>query len=401
MNVPPETWHTFLFLIWIAQSKVVRAANMYVKLHKNTTDIYCARDGECPDHDPAKRVAEDICSSLVAISNPGQLFFSQDYQHLQRPWVDNPTTTAPTSPTITEAIHSVLHLEVEGLDGETVMNIIQELQQNGCLSFPISAFVRDQFLGESTTDTLGLESNCDCHKLYHICLEKWGFSNCVQIGECNILHIGNRAINGDNYILDSANWNKTFFGDGTNLQYTTNSIAYFADDFNIVIDITGQGVSDTCNKVIRIPVAADHWEQLVSPDKLFSFWKLRVMGYRAADANTMLYVISKTKLSIMEAPEHFGNFYCTEILNGQWKNSACFIASELCSEALNKREIFNTMFEIDLDEFWSDKVKPLVDGLECGSCSSFISQNIRGGVVKNKIIFLHFFFFVIGGIMFF
>ena len=346
MNVPPETWHTFLLLIWIAHSKEVRAANIHVEVKNNTKPVSCARNPDsCNGGDPAKRVAEDVCSSLVTISNPGELFFfPQGYQHLQRPWVDNPTATVATSPTVSEAIHSLLHLEVEGLDGETVESIIQELQQNGCLSFPIGAFVRDQFLGESTTDTIDLESNCDCDKLYHICLERWGFSNCVQIcGECNILHIGNAAILGDTYLMDSASWNKTFFGDGTNLQYTTNSIAYFADDFNIVIDITGQGVSDTCNMIIRIPVAADHWEQWVSSEKLFSFWKLRAMGYRAADADTMAYVFSKTKQSIMEAPEHFKNFYCTEILSGQWKNSTCFIKSKLCSEALSKKESFNTV----------------------------------------------------------
>ena len=46
-------------------------------------------------------------------------------------------------------------------------------------------------------------------------------------------------------------------GDGTSLQYTANSIAYFA---NVIIDITGHGVSDTCNKVIRIPAATEFWE---------------------------------------------------------------------------------------------------------------------------------------------
>ena len=167
MYVPPETWLTSLLLVWIAQSGEVLADNISFASTELEVDPEILYD---------KRGAEDICSGFGTISNPRELFFPQDYQHLQRPWVDNPTATAATSDAVSQAIHSLLYLEVEGLDGERVENVIQEYKNNGCLSFLIGDSVRDQFLGEITTDIIDLESNCDCGKLYHICSSKWGFS---------------------------------------------------------------------------------------------------------------------------------------------------------------------------------------------------------------------------------
>ena len=76
---------------------------------------------------------------------------------------------------------------------------------------------------------------------------------CLYMNGCSVVYIGDdKDMHGETCITDFTNWNDTFSGDGTSLQYTTNSIAYFA---NIVIDITGHGVSDTCDKLIRIPAA--------------------------------------------------------------------------------------------------------------------------------------------------
>ena len=207
-------------------------------------------------------------------------------------------------------------------------------------------------------------------------------------------------MHGDTFLIDSANWNKIYFGNGTSLQYTTNSIAYFADKLKVVIDITGHGVSDTCDKLILIPATADNWDEWVTAKKLFHFWKLRVMGYRAADADTMSYVITKTMKLVTEMPEYFQNLYCTAILSRQIKNSTCSIPKDLCSEVMRKKKEFNDMFEIDLDVFWSDRVKPLVAGLEYESCSSFTRGNICSAVVKNGANYLLFLSFVIVEIMF-
>ena len=147
---------------------------------------------------------------------------------------------------------------------------------------------------------LDMESNCEPEQLLEECEREWGNSNC---GGSNIVHVGNKDANdGTTDVIDAANWNGTFFGDGIALEYTTNSLAYFADGLNIVIDITGTGITDTCTMKIRIPVDAnmrDEWT-LQSYIKVFWFWKLRKKGYTAIDD------VSNAKALIMN-PEDKNN----------------------------------------------------------------------------------------------
>ena len=173
-----------------------------------------------------------------------------------------------------------------------------------------------------------------------------------------------------------AAWNEIFYGDGTSLEYTTNSLGYYAYGQDIVIDITGQGVSDTCQKIIRIPVTPIKRSQWESPEKLYSFWKLRVIGYTAADTNTMEYVISRTKNSITENPKSFTMFYCIIVLSGEFENSTCTVHNEVCSRALQRKQMYDEAFEMDLEFFWSDKAKSLVDELVCSSCSELAGDKM-------------------------
>ena len=83
---------------------------------------------------------------------------------------------------------------------------------------------------------------------------------------------------------------RTFFGSGVALEYTTNSLAYFSSGLDIVIDVTGYGINDTCNKEIRIPVGKDmryEWANYKNDTtKVYHYWKLRVKGYNPVDMNT-------------------------------------------------------------------------------------------------------------------
>ena len=92
----------------------------------------------------------------------------------------------------------------------------------------------------------------------------------------------------------------TFFGNLTNLEYTTNSLGYYDDTVNnrgIVIDFPGSGVNDTCNKVIRIPVPRDQWDDWYSGNywKIFRCWKLLAKGYDAEGDELPSFIKNKTK----------------------------------------------------------------------------------------------------------
>ena len=287
--------------------------------------------------DYTRRSVGDACSEYETVADPEDFLLPQGFQHLPRPWVDNPPATTGTSATVTQGIDCLFRLKVPGLGGQRIADVVEELKREGCLSFPWGGSVRDQFLGALPAD-LDMESNCSPDKMQKICEDNWGSSNCPRFG-VKIIHIGDFGVKErETDILDAANWNDTFFGDGTGLEYTTNSIAYFAEEINIVIDITGRGINDTCSKTIRIPVPAKDRDKWKSSDKLYRFWKLRVKGYTAADTDTMSYIVKEAKESIVKDPEKFKNFYCNAALDGNWTNSQCKIESEKCWGALKKRK---------------------------------------------------------------
>ena len=73
-----------------------------------------------------------------------------------------------------------------------------------------------------------METNCDRELFYEICVAKWRAPNCQSGGMA--AHIGSKKDRndlGNTDIIDTANWQETFFGYGKDLEYTTNSIAYF------------------------------------------------------------------------------------------------------------------------------------------------------------------------------
>ena len=172
-----------------------------------------------PGDKVVRRSAVDVCSDFTTASTPYSFVFPWGFHHL-------PTTGS--SATVTQGMNHIFSLRVPGLGGQTIADVVEELEREGYLSFPWGESVRDLFFGELLWD-LDMESNCDADILERICLEKWGLSNCHQ-SKGSIVHIGEeKAEHEETNNIDAASWNETFFGDGTSLEYTTNSISYFRD----------------------------------------------------------------------------------------------------------------------------------------------------------------------------
>ena len=100
------------------------------------------------NREDAKRSAEDVCSDFAAASNPNRFVFSRGFHHLPRPWIDNPTATTGTSATVTQGMNHLFSFRVPGLGGQTIADVVEELEREGCLSLPCGESVRDQFFGE-------------------------------------------------------------------------------------------------------------------------------------------------------------------------------------------------------------------------------------------------------------
>ena len=325
---------------------------------------------------------DGACSDFEIVSSPEILSFPDGFQHLSRPWVDNYPAYALTSETVTGGINHLFTLKVPGLEGQTIMEVIEKLKSNGCLSFPFGGAVRDQFLGSPPKD-LDMESNCDADTLYRICKESWGFNNCPRGSDTNpIVHIGNYfAEDGETEPLDAANWDETFFGNGVALEYTTNSIAFFGEGLNIIIDLTGLGRYDTCKKLIRIPAAINYWNHWVSHTKVYRYWKLRVKGYTPADADTMTFITSWAKYLINNNPDPSLKFYCETVLHGKWASPTCQIDS--CEAAISNKILYDKYLEMDLGAFWIDTAKEMVDNLSVSQCGC-VRPGVQPGNQKRQ-----------------
>ena len=307
---------------------------------------------------------EDPCK-VKPVENPDATKLP-DIDDNDRPWVKNKNTKISTSVEVTNGIKKLYGFKVPGLDGAKISEVIEYFASKGCLSFPYGGCVRDQFLVKIPAD-LDMESNCDADKLEAACKAKWNAEKCPRYPNSAIMHVGiDGADDGETDIIDASVWDETFFGDGTKLEYTTNSVSFFAGDLNIIIDITGNGVEDTCDKKIQIPVSPQNRDKWVSNIKVFRYWKLRVKGYTEKDGSTGDYIKAKAKTMLIDHSELFKKFYCQYALGGKLKVKKCTIKD--CPGMM--KTDFDKVFSDDLakDNVWIEKGLPVINKLECDSC---------------------------------
>ena len=70
---------------------------------------------------------------------------------------------------MTQGMNHLFSFRVPGLGGQTIADVVEELEREGCLSLPWGESVRNQFFGELLWN-LEMESNCDADTLESICL---------------------------------------------------------------------------------------------------------------------------------------------------------------------------------------------------------------------------------------
>ena len=77
----------------------------------------------------------------------------------------------------------------------------------------------------------------------------------------------------------------------------------------------------------------------------------------------MEYVISRTKNSIIKSSKSFAMFYCIIVISGEFENGTCTVHNKMYSRALQRKQMYDDAFEIDLEVFWSDTAKSLIGEL--------------------------------------
>ena len=300
-----------------------------------------------------------------------ELAFPQAFDQLKKPWADKKVYT---SPNVKTAFDDVMYkLKVPGLDTE-IKDVLAYLETQGCLSVPFGGSVRDHLLGNTPGD-LDMDSNCNADELFQICIDNWvcelkkPATVCSINGRRTVMHIGLEEP-ADTEQLDAANWENNFFGDGTGLEYTTNAIGYITNPTTgqIIIDVMGDGVDDTCNHKIGLPVIEDFWPAWFTNDKngyntIYRAWKLRAKGFDFKDEKIKTFLVQKAEEGFKKRTGKFKKFYCTIVLKGEYDGmaSTCKIEQTKCEAALANKEMYDDFFKKDLTvDVFTTKGEPLI-----------------------------------------
>ena len=357
----------------------VQAARIKIQFTKESAELYRAHifkrqasGGSCTDNVVVNR------SSLTL---PGRLNELDDRVTFYR------------SAMATSNLDVFQNILVAGLGGSTVRDVLGVLRNNGCLPFFYGGAVRDQYLNKPPNDA-DVEIDCSIQTFYSICMEAWGPTNCrISVGR-PVGHVGNETVESDPNVqdIDLASTEITFYAPLKDLEYTVNSMAYDLNGNDVVIDVTGVGQVDACNKHIRIPSddgSIESWNLWATESKVFRFWKLRTKDLVAFNDATLDFIVNKAKILIQNDPTTFGVNYCGIVYSSGYSapGKICTADQQTCENDRAEAQAFNAAFAEDFGSYWNSVIVP--DLLPtCGALSIEYSLKVIAGLIF--VLFLGF-----------
>ena len=156
-----------------------------------------------------------------------------------------------SSEDVADIFAHVLVAKIPGVTPEvTFGEVFSTLASNGCRVWAWGGSVRDALLGRQAKD-IDISPSCPVKRVAEIINEHhW---QPLAINESNHHFKLGKAIDGAEYEYLEGKYFFVNMGASTyGLEYTTNALAYDLQS-SLILDKTGYGVDDTCNKVIRIP----------------------------------------------------------------------------------------------------------------------------------------------------
>ena len=263
-------------------------------------------------------------------------------------------------------LNNIQDMTVLGINA-TVKIVFKKLRDGGCLPFFMGGSVRDQFLNRDIND-VDIQVDCTIERFLQICVREW--TSGVTCGRVVIEadpgrelgFIGTMVMNRN---IDLGPTAITFYTDISFLEYTVNDLAYDTNGNDVIIDLTGKGADDACNKTIRIPSDDDSrasWDTWLNNTKgsiLLRFWKLRTKDFTALNDETFQYITEQAKLKVTRDVRSFPDFYCITVYTVAYSASieACLAVSADCKMS-SKAALYNDHFSRDLGEFWTNQIEP-------------------------------------------
>ena len=348
----------------------VQAARIKIQLTKESAELYRAHifkrqasGGSCTDNMVVNR------SSLTL---PGRLNELDDRVTFYR------------SAMATSNLDMFQNMLVAGLGGLTVRDVFDVLRNNGCLPFFFGGAVRDQYLNKPPNDA-DVEIDCSIQTFYSVCMVAWGPTNCrISVGR-PVGHVGNETVEPNLQRMDLASTEITFYAPLKDLEYTVNSMAYDLNGNDVIIDLTGAGQVDACNKHIRIPSddgSIESWNLWVTESKVFRFWKLRTKDLIAFNDATLDFIVNEAKRLIQNDPNTFPVNYCSIVYGSRYSTTdkTCTADQQTCEDGRANSQTFNAAFAEDFGSYWNSTIVP--DLLPaCGALSIEYSLRVIAGLI--------------------
>jgi len=174
----------------------------------------------------------------------------------------------------------------------------------GCLFYIHGGSVRD-FLNKDEPKDIDVEYSCPKETVRTTCLANYGENFCFGAQTAAYFRVGPTDGSESRDLLEGTNWLETTFNDARAKEFTTNTVSFdnnptgnaVATRYGNLLDFTGTGVIDTCDKQIRATVQPAQWNEWVFDwktlaavkkfnglSKVARFWKLRAKGFQTAAA---------------------------------------------------------------------------------------------------------------------
>ena len=269
---------------------------------------------------------------------------------------------------------------VPGLGGQTVRDVLDVLRKGECYSFIIGGSVRDQFLGRTPRD-VDVEIDCELQDIIDICVQTWGQHNCRNSPGSPVGHIGNSSIPGPGQGEDDLDYAPTialFYVPLTLLEYTVNMMAYDTNGNDFILDLSGTGRTDVCNRHVRIPSdddsveSWDAWRIDSDGDTdyklLYRAWKLREKDFQFFNDDMRDYIVRFATEGIENEAAKFYDFYCDEVFDSDYdkEGNTCLVSEELCEGGFENKFDYDRAFAEDFGDFWTDTLESSLPSHSCG-----------------------------------
>lgn len=189
-------------------------------------------------------------------------------------------------PYIDKRVKSLMNYKPKDLNNNSVGDVIKALQDKKIKVFLHGGIIRDMFSGVKSYD-IDLIFDADINKIKPICEEN-NFPCSDIIIKQQYINFGSEKGGS----VEGANLGATFLNESFNHEASVNDLVYDLQN-NILIDLTGYGISDCVNKIIRLSPRPDEWDKWAELDfkRPFRYFKLMQKGFKPLNNKLHKFII--------------------------------------------------------------------------------------------------------------